>query len=135
MIFVFLDDEVKEFVELVNVCFNKNADYKNFKLLDNQKVLLMKDNDIIVGGCLITTKHDPIKNEDSFYLDYLFVKEEYRGMGLGRKLFDEVESIARKEKMVSIQLTSNSKRETARKMYLNCQMEIVDTDLFVKRLD
>lgn len=132
MEFCFLKDEVKDFVELVNKSFNMNADYNNFKLDDNQRVLLLKDNSIIVGGALITVKSDPIKNIKSFYLDYICISEDYRNMGLGSKLFKEIERIAKEEKIDNIQLTSSKKREYARKMYLKENMEIKDTDLFIK---
>ncbi len=135
MRFELYKDEAKEVVDLVNKCFNLDYDYKNFGLLDNQKVLLLKNIDEIVGCTLITLKKDPFKNIKVYYLDYFCIKEEYQHLGLGEKLFDEVERMAKEEQIDHLELTSNKKRENARKLYFNKQMEIIDTDLFIKKLN
>ena len=135
MEFAFLKDETKELFELINMCFNHDYDYKKFKLLDTQRVLLLKNKDELVGCTVITLKKDPFKNTKTFYLDYICVKDTYQHQGLGHKMFQEVERIAREEKVDFLELTSSKKREFARKMYLNEKMEIKDTDLFVKSLN
>lgn len=134
MKFEFLTDEVEETLKLINTIFNCNATKENFKLLDTQRILLLKDKKKVIGATMITLKSDPIKNKKLFYLDYVCVSSDYQHQGLGRKMFKEVEKIAIEEGMDAIQLTSNPKRVNARKLYQSEGMKIADTDLFIKNL-
>ena len=134
MEFSFLKNEKKEVVDLINKAFNKNSTVEFLNLLPTQRFLLLKDNNNVIGATLITEKYDPIRGIKSFYLDYVCVSEEYRGQGLGEKMLNEVERIAKEENVNKIQLTSNKKRIVARNLYHKWGMEIVDTDLFSKDL-
>ena len=53
---------------------------------------------------------------------------------LGKKMFDKVMEIAIENKIDNIELTSNKNRVEARNMYMNCGMNIKDTDVFVKQV-
>lgn len=130
----FLKDEQKGVVELINKEFNYDKDYKNFELLDNQKVLLLKDKDKVVGVTIITLLNDPIKNKKTYYLDYVCVDDNYQNRGLATKMFKEIERDAKENKIDKIKLTSSKKREYARKLYLREGMKIKDTDVFEKEL-
>ncbi len=121
-------------LDLINSTFNTNASKEKFILSDNQKLLLLKNDNEVIGTCLITLKNNPINNTKTYYLDYICIKENYRGKGLGRKLFKEVEQIAKNENVNYLELTSNKNRESARKMYLSEKMTIKDTDIFFKEL-
>ena len=134
MKFKFLDDEIDSIINLINECFYLNASSENFELLNNQRFLLLVDNDEVIGTCLITLKKDPIKNIKTFYLDYVCIKEKYQNKGLGSKLFEEVLRIGKEEKIDYIELTSSKKRVNARKLYLKYGMEIKNTDVFIKKI-
>lgn len=133
MEFKFFTNEKEEVINLVNDLFNK--DYKNdFNLLNNQKLLLLKDSNILVGLCLITEKYDPFRKSKTYYLDYLCIKKEYQNNGLGTKMFNKILEIAKENNIDYIELTSNKDRINARKMYLNMGMKIKDTDIFIKEI-
>ncbi len=134
MKFSYFIDEYDETLELINKSFDTNASKETFILANNQKLLLLKNESEIIGTCLITLKNNPVNNTKTFYLDYICIKEEYRNRGLGSKIIKEVETIARKENINYLELTSNKNREYARKMYLNEGMTIKDTNVFVKEL-
>lgn len=134
MNFTYLTNEIEETVSLINSVFNTICDPNNFKLMDNQKVLLLKENNIVIGVTMITLKCDPIKNTKTYYLDYICIKEDYQHMGLGRKMFEEVLRIAKEDNIDYIELTSRKERETARKIYQEYGMTIKDTDLFIKKV-
>ena len=134
MNFTYLTNEIDETVELINSIFNTSGDSNTFKLMDNQKVLLMKDNDVVIGTTLITLKNDPIKNTKTYYLDYICIKEEYQHKGLGRKLFEKILNIAKEDNVDYIELTSREDRVEARKMYLAYGMTIKDTNVFIKKV-
>lgn len=134
MNFTYLTNEIEETVSLINSVFNTICDPNNFKLMDNQKVLLLKENNIVIGVTMITLKCDPIKNTKTYYLDYICIKEDYQHMGLGRKMFEEVLRIAKEDNIDYIELTSRKEREVARKIYQEYGMTIKDTDLFIKKV-
>ena len=120
----FYKDETEEVVNLINKVFDKNGKKENFKLLDTQRILLLKDDNKVIGTTMITLKNDPIKNEKTFYLDYICIDNNYRKLGLGEKMFKEVEKIAFEEGIDYLELTSNKKRVAARSLYTKMGMEI-----------
>ncbi len=134
MNFVFFTNEYEEVLELVKEVFNVNINHNKFNLQDNQKILLLKDNNKVIGLTMITLKYDPFKDQKTYYLDYVCIKEEYRHQHLGKKMFDKVIEIALENKINNIELTSNKNRTEARNMYINCGMKIKDTDVFIKQV-
>lgn len=134
MQFSFLTTEQEEAVNLINDVFNYDNKYSTLELDANQRALLLKDNDKVIGVTIITKKNDPVKKKKGFYLDYVAVSSAYQNRGLGTMMFQEIERLAKEEKMDYIELTSNKKRCYARKLYENQNMIIKDTDIFIKEL-
>lgn len=134
MDFVFYTNETEEVLGLVKEVFKIDNDNNKIELQDNQKILLLKNNDKVIGLTLITLKNDPFKNQKSYYLDYVCIKEEYRHQQLGKKMFNKIMEMAIDNKIDNIELTSNKNRTEARNMYINCGMDIKDTDVFVKKV-
>ena len=134
MEFKYLTNESEQVIDLINNTFKTEANINTFKLLDNQKILLLKYNDIVVATTLITLKNDPIKNTKTYYLDYICVKEEYRNNGYGKKMLEKIIEIAKENKIDYLELTSKKERVNARKLYLEIGMVIKDTDIFIKKI-
>lgn len=132
--FTFLTTEQEEVVNLINDAFNYENKYSTLSLDVNQRVLLLKDLDKVIGVTIITKKNDPIKKKKGFYLDYVAISNAYQNRGLGTMMFQEIERLAKEEKMDYIELTSNKKRCYARKLYEKQNMKIKDTDIFIKEL-
>ena len=130
MEFKYYTNEINEVSSLIKEAFDIELDNNSFFLLDNQRILLLKDNDKVVGMVLITLKSDPFKNKRTYYLDYLCVRNEYQHRALGRKIFERVIELAKEKNINRIELTSRKERISARKIYLDYGMKIRDTDLF-----
>ncbi len=65
----------------------------------------------------------------------LVVQEDFRGMGIGKKLLEEVEDWARKKGIGVISLRSNIIREEAHRFYEEVGYEVMKTSkIFRKRL-
>lgn len=106
------------------------------KALDkNIRFLCAIDNDRVIGSIMITTKYDPVKNINSYYLDYVSVLKEYQHQGIGTNMLREVENMARSENISYIEFTSNKNRTNARKLYLSSGYSQRDTEVFYKRID
>lgn len=133
MEFKYLTNEKEEVIKLINEAFNKDFD-NNFTLMNNQTILLLKENNIVIGASLITEKNDPFKHTSTYYIDYLCIKKEYEHKGLGTLLLNKIYEIAKENNINFLELTSNKKRERARKMYINFGMKIKDTDIFIKEI-
>jgi len=134
MIFDFYTNEIDEVSSLIKEAFNVVVNSSDLDLQDNQNILLLKDDNKVVGLALITLKSDPFKNIKTYYIDYLCVKESYRHKSLGRKIFEKILQIAKDNNINRIELTSRKERIAARKIYLDYGMTIKDTDLFVLEL-
>ena len=134
MIFDFYTNEIDEVSSLIKEAFNVVVNSSDLELQDNQNILLLKDDNKVVGLALITLKSDPFKNIKTYYIDYLCVKESYRHKSLGRKIFEKILQIAKDNNINRIELTSRKERIAARKIYLDYGMTIKDTDLFVLEL-
>ena len=130
----FLTNELESVINLINEVFNTSGNVNTFSLLDSQKMLLLKDDDKVIGTCLITLKNDPIKNTKTYYLDYFCIKKEYEHKGLGTFFFNKIVEIALENNIDYIELTSKKERVRAREMYLKQGMNIKDTDVFIKEL-
>ena len=131
MEFKYYTNEIEEVTSLIKEAFDFEIKINDLILQDNQKLLLLKDEDIVVGLSLITEKNDPFRNFKKYYIDYLCIRKSYRHQALGRKLFEEILKLAKDNNINRIELTSRKDRTSARKIYLDYGMTIKDTDLFI----
>lgn len=131
-----LDENNESLSNLINECFNINISPIN--VLDsksrNVRFLCALENDIVIGNIMITTLFDPVKNVKSYYLNYVSVLEKYRKKGIATTLLKYVEYLAIKENISYIELTSNSKRIDATRLYLKLGYKIRETNIFLKRM-
>lgn len=61
------------------------------------KVLISEYNHIPVGYALFFPNFSTFKGKPGIYLEDLFVMPEFRGKGIGRKMLEEIISIAKKQ--------------------------------------
>lgn len=132
--FLSYESDINKVKDLIKDVFNID-DIKNIEIVDNPRFLILKKDDNVIAASMLTTKYDPIKDVKIMYVDYVCVDKLYQHQGYGTKLFSEIENVARNEKYNYIELTSNKKREHARAIYLKQGMEIIDTDVFIKKID
>ena len=77
---------------------------------------------------------NPILDKYYYLVDYVCVDSKYRGMGLGERLLEYAENIARDENVMYMQLTCGRKRETAHRLYDKCGFIMRDSDIFRKEI-
>lgn len=138
MTFEFLKEkEIDSLINLLEEAFKLKANKETIKeSLNNQNVrfLCAKEDNLVVGTIMITTKINPVTNKKCFYLDYVSVLESYQNRKIGAKMMLEVEKIAKEENISFIEFTSSSKRIYARKLYLSLGYELRDTGVFIKNI-
>lgn len=134
MNFKYFTNEIDDVHRLIKECFDIEIDKTNFKLQDNQKLLLLTLDNEVIGMSMITLKNDPCKKKSSYYLDYICIRKDYQHNSYGKKMFEKIIEIAKENKIDYIELTSNKDRVFARKLYMSYGMIIKDTDVFIKQL-
>ena len=61
-----------------------------------QQLIIALNNKIIIGFCSMTVKNNLWQAGQIGHVDELIVDEDYRGLGVGKKLLDEITEIALK---------------------------------------
>lgn len=122
-----LDDVNIILSEAFNITKN-NFDNENFK-----EVVVEIDNQV-VGYLLITKVYNPIKEIYYFIIDNVCVLSSYRGLGIGKKLMEYVDIIAKEENISYIILTSSYKRVAAHKLYERCGYVKRESNIFKKEI-
>ena len=123
------DTDLDSVNEILKEAFNEAK--RNFKNNNFRELVVCVDGKV-AGYLLMTRILNPIKEKFYYLVDYVCVSSNYRRMGLGRKLMDEVYSIAKDNNAIYIQLTSSRHREAAHKLYLSCGYVKSDSDIFRK---
>ena len=123
------DTDLDSVNEILKEAFNEVK--RNFKNNNFRELVICVDGKV-AGYLLMTRILNPIKEKFYYLVDYVCVSSNYRRMGLGRKLMDEVYSIAKDNNAIYIQLTSSRYREAAHKLYLSCGYVKRDSDIFRK---
>lgn len=126
---------VNSFPEVGRMINTSLIDSNSLDLDGSRYIQLVAVSDKNILGYAIASRFvDPIVNRCNYWIDYVCVSSDYRGMGIGKLLMTEIESIARNENVMFLQLTSSRFRTTARKMYSDLGYVIRESDIFRKEL-
>lgn len=88
----------------------------------------------VCGYLLLTKVLNPVLNKYYYLVDYVCVLEEYRGLGIAKRLLDYAEEYAKENKAIYLQLTCSTFRTSAHKLYEKCGFIKRDSDLYRKEL-
>ncbi len=71
--------------------------YDEIFIQKNAKVIIAKEDEVTVGFALYFFNFSTFVGKKGLYLEDLFVKQEFRGKGYGKKLFVKLTQIAQEE--------------------------------------
>lgn len=74
----------------------------------------------VVGLVIYLTRHisgGPMKERKVLFVDSMAVEEQYRGQGIGHKLFDYILQLCQKQQYDGLELQVNARNAAARAMY------------------
>lgn len=125
------EDDLDSVNTILNEAFNCTKNNFNY---DNMRELVICVDNNVCGYLLLTKVFNPIKNNNYMLVDYVCVSSKYRNLGLGKKLLEKVDEIAKEDKVLYIQLTCSRFREAAHKLYESCGYIKRDSDIFRKEL-
>jgi len=122
-------------LESLNNLLNEVYEVKRCGLTTNGNIeLVAVFNNEIVGYTIINKLYNVIENCYYAHINYVCVLKEYRNKGIASKIFNEVFNICKEESIKYLELTSNSSRVEAHKLYKNLGFSIRETDVFRKEL-
>ena len=108
---------------------------ENIYLSEKRKILVAVDENNTVAGCAFLEKReDFIRPERVLFISYVAVDEKIRKQGIGKKIFEEIEKIAQKEKCSAIELTSANYRTGAHAFYASLRFSPKKTTVFIKEI-
>ena len=110
-----------------------NVSKTNKKALDGIE-LLMIDKEEVVGYLNLNKCRDLVTGKLYFYVNYVCVKEEFRGRGVATALFEKVFEISRELGVSYLELTSNPQRVEAHELYKKLGFLVRETTVFRKEL-
>jgi ribosomal protein S18 acetylase RimI-like enzyme len=85
---------------------------------DAEVVVAEENGEIIGSGYALIKKAQPfLKHQQFAYLGFMYVKEEYRGQGVNKKVLDTLLGWARKQGLTEIRLEVYAGNEPAQKAY------------------
>ena len=98
------------------------------------KVIGIYLDDSLIGFCQIDYLNDFFENKKRAYINSFCIQSKYRNRGYGDRLLKECISLLVHEGVDYINMTSNSSRKIAHRLYRNNNFEIVDTCIFKRNL-
>lgn len=115
--------------ELLQETFSVSKTYKN----ETDGIELIVCNGLEVIGYLNLTKcRDMITGDKYFYVNYVCVKKNFRGLGVATTLFEKVFEICKELDVSYLELTSNPSRIAAHSLYEKLGFSIRNTTVFRK---
>lgn len=101
---------------------------------ENCHAFVAEEENSVIGFAALTTFLVPTKGRVGKIEDVV-VHDFFRGQGLGDKLIDELIKTAKEKGIDQITLTSNPKRVAARNLYRKKGFVLLETGVFLLRLD
>lgn len=97
--------------------------YKNALQSDKQILIVGLIDGKVIGFCSLTIKNNLWQAGNLGHVDELIVDKDFRGQGIGKKLMDEITTIARGYTCKRIELDSGFHRKEAHQFYENLGYE------------
>lgn len=117
--------------ELLDEVFQVKKNYKN---KGDDIELIMINDDIVVGYLCLNKCINLITGQVYFYVNYVCVREGFRGRGVATALFKRVFDICKDLGVAYLELTSNPSRVAAHELYKKLGFIVRETTVFRKEL-
>ncbi len=131
------EEDIKEVVELTNICFDENTDAEEAKLRflksndGNHFYLIGLLDGKVVAHTLINIISTAFDGMETYaILNHVCVLPEYRRHHIATHMMNVVKKICKEKNCISIKLWSKNFRQPAHKCYLREGFEIIDAKFF-----
>lgn len=133
--------DYQDLADLITSVFGPGLDQESFEkeyCQKDKRILLAITNgktvQRVVGFAIYQKRTDQIKKIQSMFVLYAGIKDEFRKRGIGRLLFQEIESIAKEQGCTCVELTSANHRIDAHEFYSHIGFSRKKTTVFIKEL-
>lgn len=126
-------EDISNYIKFIKEVFDYEAKEEDIeKLINNNTVLIIKNQDKIIASVTLEEHYEYIKAEKFYHIGYFGVLKEYRRMGYANILFDKIEDLVKENNIKYLELTSGNHRKAAHYLYQSRGFKIKDTTVFVK---
>ena len=126
-------EDINSYIKFIKEVFDYEAKEEDIeKLINNDTVLIVKNQDKIIASVTLEEHYEYIKAEKFYHIGYFGVLKEYRRMGYAKILFDKIEELVKENNIKYLELTSGNHRKAAHYLYQSRGFKIKDTTVFVK---
>lgn len=126
-------EDISNYIKFIKEVFDYEAKEEDIeKLINNDTVLIIKNQDKIIAAVTLEEHYEYIKSEKFYHIGYFGVLKEYRRMGYAKILFDKIEELVKENDIKYLELTSGNHRKAAHYLYQSRGFKIKDTTVFVK---
>ena len=124
-------DSERELIKLFGQLTSRDVEFDVKKVLGvpNLYCYVVEVDKKNIGFAALTLRFVPTKGYVGVIEDVV-IDENYRQMGLGTKLIKKLLDKGNNLKVFAVELTSNPKRESARRLYQKLGFELLETGVF-----
>ncbi len=132
-------DYMAEYYAFDRIPYDRQASHSALEGLINDRSLgrvwLIRSGDEAAGYCVLTLWYSLEFRGRTAFIDELFVREKFRGRGIGTQALAFLEETARQLGVKALRLEVESKNADARRLYGKAGFKSEDRDLMTNRLD
>ena len=126
-------ENIDSYIKFINNVFDYNVSEETIKkLISNNKVLVIKNQEKVIASVILEENFEYIKNQKYYRLSYFGVLKEYRRMGYANRIFEKVEELIKENDIKYLELVSGNHRKAAHYFYQSNGFKIKDATVFVK---
>lgn len=90
------------------------------------EVIFLEENEVAIGFCLYFYNFSTFVGKPGLYIEDLYIKEEYRGRGLGKKMLNHMIEYAKKEDLGRVEWWCLDENKPSIEFYLSQGAEKMD---------
>lgn len=125
----------EQYLESLNLLLQEAFKLEKKENLSSDNIELIAVNDLeVVGYLVLNTCLDAVLGIKYAYVNYVCVKEEYRGQHIASMMFEKVFSLCKENNISYLELTSRATRVAAHHLYKKLGFEVRETTVFRKEI-
>lgn len=125
----------EQYLESLNLLLQEAFKLEKKENLSSDSIELIAVNDLeVVGYLVLNTCLDAVLGIKYAYVNYVCVKEEYRGQHIASMMFEKVFSLCKENNISYLELTSRATRVAAHHLYKKLGFEVRETTVFRKEI-
>lgn len=125
----------EQYLESLNLLLQEAFKLEKKENLSSDNIELIAVNDLeVVGYLVLNTCLDAVLGIKYAYVNYVCVKEEYRGQHIASMMFEKVFLLCKENNISYLELTSRATRVAAHNLYKKLGFEVRETTVFRKEI-